>query len=144
MRIGMAHTIRRNRLNVAILASFVAGIPVAARANITISDAATNNITCSNDVCVPTAEKAVLNVADLEALLAGGNIEITTTGSGVQAGTIALDAPLNWSSGSTLVLDAHQSVLIDNLVNVSGAGAFRSRRMMEVAMAHCSLDRGVA
>lgn len=91
-------------------------------ANVAISTAQTQNMVCSAGVCTPTATNAVLNVTDLENLLAASNIEITTTGSGVQAGNIELDTPLTWSNSNMLSLDAYQSILIDQPATVSGAG----------------------
>jgi hypothetical protein len=78
----------------------------AAQAEVTISSAATSNMSCLGGVCSPTAKNAILNVTDLENLLATGNVEVTTTGSGVQAGDIDIDAALAWSSTTTLALDA--------------------------------------
>ena len=93
-----------------------------ALAAVVISSQATSNVSCSGGVCAPTAAKAVLNVVDLESLLASGNTEVTTTGSGVQAGTIALDAKLSWSAASTLELDAYQSITVQQPVSVMGSG----------------------
>ncbi len=78
---------------------------------------------CANGICAPTATDAVLNVGDLEALLAGGNVTVTTTGSGgVQASDIAVSAGLTWSHGKTLTLDAYHSLAIGQLVSVKGRG----------------------
>jgi hypothetical protein len=90
-------------------------------ADVIISSAATSNMSCSNGVCAPTATKAVLNVNDLESLLASGNVEVTTTGSGgVQADDIDVDAPFSWSNGNSLTLDAYESATIDRPVAVDG------------------------
>ena len=91
-------------------------------ANVQISSAATSNMVCGNGQCVPTAADAVLNVTDLETLLASGSVEVTTTGSGVQANNIEIDAPLSWASMSALALDAYQKILVNKPVMVSGAG----------------------
>jgi hypothetical protein len=64
----------------------------------------------------------VLNVGDLENLLASGNVTVTTTGSGVQANNIEIDAPLVWSSANALALDANQSIIMEKPVSVSGQG----------------------
>src|SRR5215469_15471355 len=45
-------------------------------AAVTISTASTQNMTCANSICAPTATDAVLNVADLEKLLASGRASI--------------------------------------------------------------------
>jgi hypothetical protein len=97
-------------------------LATAAHADVVISTAATANMSCSGGVCAPTAKNAVLNVGDLENLLASGNVEVTTTGSGSQADSIEVDAPLTWSSSSTLILNAHQSILVKRLVSVAGQG----------------------
>jgi hypothetical protein len=54
-------------------------------ADAAISTAATQNMSCASGVCAPTASDAVPNVGDLESLLASGNVEVTTTGSEVEA-----------------------------------------------------------
>ena len=73
---------------------------------------ATQDMTCAGGVCTPTAAEAVLNAGDLEGLLGSGNVEVTTTGSGVQAGSIAAAGKLTWSTANTLTLDAYTSVTI--------------------------------
>ena len=108
---------RRRGLALAIFVP-LAGIP--AHAAVTISSAGTQNMSCSNGVCVPTANAAVLNVGDLESLLASGNVEVTTTGSGVQADDIVIKAPLTWSSSNALALDAYESIVIDKPVSITG------------------------
>jgi hypothetical protein len=91
----------------------------AARADVTISSDATANISCAGGVCQPTASDAVLNVGDLENLLASGDVSVTTTGSGVQANNIDVTARLGWSANA-LTLDAYQSLSIAAPVTVSG------------------------
>jgi hypothetical protein len=93
-----------------------------AQADVTISPAATQDMSCSGGVCAPTAASAVLNVNDLETLLASGNVEVTTTGSGVQANNIVVSDALAWSAASGLTLDASQSVSIDKGIAVQGQG----------------------
>jgi hypothetical protein len=80
------------------------------------------NMSCSGGLCAPTAKNAVLNVGDLENMLASGNVEVTTTGSGIQADNIEIDAPLSWSNGSALALDARETILIKKAVSVTGQG----------------------
>ncbi len=93
-----------------------------ASADITISASATRNMSCTAGVCAPTASNAVLNVNDLENLLAAGNVEVTTTGAGVEAGNIDASANLSWSAATLLTLDAYQSLTFASSVNVTGAG----------------------
>ncbi|HEY6578394.1 MAG TPA: hypothetical protein VIY09_03665, partial [Rhizomicrobium sp.] len=94
----------------------------AANAAVVISSGETTNISCSGGMCAPTAKDAVLNVGDLETLLASGDVEITTTGAGVQAVDVRVVDSLTWSSTGTLALDAYKSVAVDAAVSVVGAG----------------------
>jgi len=79
-------------------------------------------MTCSGGVCAPTAKSAMLNVGDLETLLASGNVTVTTTGTGVQADDINVKVALSWSSTGALSLLANKSVTVDNPVSVAGLG----------------------
>jgi hypothetical protein len=110
-----------------VIAAALALAAPGAHADVVISSAATQNMTCSAGVCAPTAADAVLNVGDLESLLASGNTEVTTTGSGVQAGNVALDAKLSWSAASMLELDAYQSIAVQQPVSVMGSGGLTIR-----------------
>jgi len=94
----------------------------AAHAAVTISSDATTNMTCSGGVCAPTAADAILNAGDLETLLASGSVTVTTTGAGVQASDIVVAAPVSWSTGNTLGLDAYDSVAVDAVVSIAGRG----------------------
>jgi hypothetical protein len=91
----------------------------AARADVTISSDATANMSCAAGVCVPTASDAVLNVGDLQTMLAAGNVTVMTTGSGVQANNIAVASSLGWSA-NTLTLDAFQSISVTAPITVKG------------------------
>jgi hypothetical protein len=111
-----------------ILAATVAGtfvlFAVSARADVTISAGATRNMACAGGVCSPTAKRAVLNVTDLENLLASGNVTVTTTGSSnVQAHDIHIVAAVSWQSGSTLTLNANESIADDKSMAVEGTGS---------------------
>jgi hypothetical protein len=95
-----------------------------AQAAVTISSDATQNISCSNGVCVPTADDAVLNAGDLENLLASGDVSVTTTGAGgVEAGNIVVQAAFSWSDASALTLEAYDSIAVNKAVSVTGTGA---------------------
>ncbi|HEX4157857.1 MAG TPA: GLUG motif-containing protein [Rhizomicrobium sp.] len=100
------------------------GVPAstASLADVIISSAATKNIICANGVCTPTARDAVLNAGDLQSLLASGNVEVTTTGSAVQATNIRIDASFSWSTSSVLALDAYESIRVEKPVANSGPG----------------------
>lgn len=92
----------------------------AAHAAVTISTGTTKNMSCSAGICAPTATPAVLNVGDLENLLASGNVAVTTTGSGVQTNDIVVKAALAWSSAAILTLEGHRSLTVDQPVSVQG------------------------
>jgi hypothetical protein len=100
--------------------ALVLGAAGSASADVSISSDATANMSCANGVCQPTASDAVLNVGDLETLLAAGNVTVMTTGSGVQANNIDVTAKLGWSANA-LTLDAYQSISVTAPVTVRGA-----------------------
>lgn len=108
------------RTVLAALAAFTASTP--ALADVTISTDTTQNMSCSGGVCEPTASDAVLNVNDLEAYLASGSVEVTTTGSGVEASNIDIEAALTWSDSSALSLVATHAITVDDSVSVAGVG----------------------
>jgi hypothetical protein len=96
--------------------------PAAVSADVVISSSQTENMICTSGICTPSSLRAVLNVTDLESLLASGNVTVTTTGSGVQAENVEVDAPLTWSSDSALALDAYESIRVQKPIIVSGPG----------------------
>jgi hypothetical protein len=97
--------------------------PGVARANVVVSSGVTENMSCSAGVCSPTAVDAVLNVNDLENLLASGDVDVTTNGADVQADSIEIDAPISWAQDSSLTLDAYVSVLVNKRLAVAGPGS---------------------
>jgi hypothetical protein len=94
----------------------------AARAAVTISSRPTQNMTCTGGVCTPTAAHAVLNATDLANMLASGNVQVNT-GSGGLAKDIVIDAAFTWANGSSLSLDAWNSIAFERPVAVNGTGA---------------------
>jgi hypothetical protein len=95
------------------------------QAAVTISTAATSNMSCVSGVCTPTAANAVLNVSDLTTMLGSGNVTVNT-GSGSLAAEvedILVSASFNWASASSLTLDAYRSVTYQSAVTNNGAGA---------------------
>lgn len=100
----------------------LAATAVPAVANVTISNSTTQNMNCAAGICAPTAATAVLDVKDLESLLASGNVKVTTTGSGIQATNIRLTAKLALPSANPLTLDAYKSVIVDRPVVANGTG----------------------
>jgi hypothetical protein len=96
-----------------------------AHAAVTISSAATQNMNCVAGVCTPTAANAVLNVNDLTTMLGSGNTTVNT-GSGSlaqQVDDIIVAAGFNWTSASSLTLDAYRSVTVNQAVADNGSGA---------------------
>jgi hypothetical protein len=94
-------------------------------AAVTVSTAATANMNCSGGNCAPTAKNAVLNVNDLTALLANGNVQLSTgTGSlAQQVKDIVISGAFNWASANSLTLIAYDSITITEPVTVNGNGA---------------------
>ena len=86
----------------------------------TISTGETANIVCTAGVCTPSKKAAILNVTQLENLLASGSVKITTAGS--KSSDILITAPISWASASTLTLDAYQSLTINKSISVNGSG----------------------
>ena len=82
------------------------------------------------------------NNATLGADLATTSVTLQTTSSGASstpsgigttssgAGDINIDAPVSWSSSSTLTLEAYHSIYINAPVTISGAGASAGRLVM--------------
>ena len=105
------------------LAVAVMGAVAPAQAQITISASPTANMSCAGGICSPMAATANLNTGDLENYLASGNLEITTTGSGVQASDIIIEAGFSWTGASALALDAYHSLTFQSPVAVNGKGA---------------------
>src|SRR5262249_46634149 len=80
-----------------------------AKADLVITNKATQNVSCSNGSCTATAPNATLNVGDLTNMLAGGDVKVLTGGG---ATNIAVNVGLSWTSTSRLTLDANQSITI--------------------------------
>jgi hypothetical protein len=106
------------RLALCVLAFAMLAGP--AEAYVAISSGATAHMSCSAGICSPTAKNAVLNVSDLEAMLAGGDVTVETANG---AETIAIVAPLTWASASRLTLSSAHSVSFKAQVVVEGTGA---------------------
>ena len=90
-----------------------------AHATLTISTEATSKVTCSANVCSATAKNAVLNVTQLQTLLASSPVTIK---SGATAGSIVVNAALGWASSNSLTLDSYQSITVDKTISVNGTG----------------------
>jgi len=77
-------------------------------------------MSCDAGLCTATAQKAVLNVTDLQNMLTGGDVAVRT---GSVAKDIDIDQALTWSGTSRLTLDAQRSVIVNKQVTASGTGA---------------------
>jgi hypothetical protein len=91
----------------------------AAHADVVISSGATSNVTCTSGICTPSAPDAVLNVGDLETLLASGNVKLAAAGEPVD---VDIAAPLSWVSTNTLTLDSYHSISVQQPVAINGGG----------------------
>jgi hypothetical protein len=96
------------------------GLPDAAQAAVIISAAPTRNLACSNSICTPTADKAVLNAAELVGMLNTANVEIV---SAAPANTIIIKAAVTWVSHHKLTLKAERGVIVEAPVTVAGKGS---------------------
>src|SRR5213078_1220632 len=115
MRPSISGTPRRDRLplrRIAIVCVLTI-MPGVAHAAVNISTDPTQNMSCANGVCWPTAEKAYLNVNDVTSMLAAGDLK-GTTGAGAQ--DILVRAPFSWTSINRLTLDAQRSIRVDKAV----------------------------
>jgi len=104
----------------ALFLAAVAGA-TGAQANFIISKAPTQNVSCSNGLCVPIGRDPVLNVGDLQALLAAGNIEINTDNGKIHARNIYVETSLAWSAATALTLD--QELIVDKTISMNGSGS---------------------
>jgi hypothetical protein len=92
---------------------------VSAQADVSISSKPTQNMNCDAGICTATAQSAVLNVSDLQIMLAVGDVTVKTGA----AGDIDIRRPLTWASTKRLTLDANKSVFVSKSVSVTGTGA---------------------
>ncbi len=98
-------------------AALAACMAIPAQASMNISSAPTKNVVCSGGVCSPTAKGAILNVVDLENLLATQDVAVDT---GAGAVTLEVTAPLSWASNHRLNLNADFNVSIKSVIAVEG------------------------
>ena len=75
---GISGNSARRSTNIGLLAAALMVIAASgsARAEVLISSGATANIACVSGVCTPTKKSAVLNVTQLQSLLASGNVKV--------------------------------------------------------------------
>lgn len=91
----------------------------AANAAVAISSKSTKNMNCSAGTCTATSATAVLNVGDLQTMLASSDVVIRSGGG---AANIGITAALSWASASRLTLDADASVNVRAPIVVTGTG----------------------
>lgn len=95
----------------------LAAATLPAHATLRISNQPTNNVSCNAGTCAATAKSANLNTADLQTLLAAGNVSVVSTS---RAKNIEVRSALAWSSTHRLTLDAYSSIAIGAAVSVNG------------------------
>ena len=103
-----------------LLAIAAAAVMSPAQAALTISNNPTKNVTCGGGVCTATKARAVLNAADLAAMLASSDIAVV---SGHKARDIDVTVALDWASIHRLTLDSFGAIDFERPVTVNGTGA---------------------
>jgi hypothetical protein len=106
------------RVSASLAAALALGLSSAARADVSISSKPTQNMSCDAGVCTATAQKAVLNAGDLQAMLASGDV---TVKSGNLAQNIDFAAALTWTSTHRLMLDSYRSMAFNKPLTVAGS-----------------------
>ncbi|HEX3666048.1 MAG TPA: hypothetical protein VHU23_12555 [Rhizomicrobium sp.] len=101
----------------AVAAVLIAGVAFPAHADLSVARRATKNVSCSGGSCVATARNAVMNVADLQNLLASQSAVSLDAGP---AKNIAINTALTWTSSATLSLTANGSLIVNKPVTVAG------------------------
>jgi len=97
-------------------------VPQARSATFLISNGTTKNVSCSGGVCEATRQNAVLNVGDLENLLADGNVEVTTGTKGSGVADLQILKDLSWTSAATLTLSVNGYIYVSRPVSIAGSG----------------------
>jgi len=100
--------------------AFSAACGCGAHASVQISSRPSQNMNCTGGVCTATAQKAVLNAADLASMLASGDVRVA---SGKVAKDIDFAASLSWVSATRLTLDSYRSLSFTKVLDVAGSGA---------------------
>ena len=93
--------------------------------NVTISTAATSNMTYAAGVYTPVAgaANAIVNVSQLQSRLASTNVSISTASTGPSAGSITVSTAVSWSSGYGLTLNANGNLTVNASISNGGTGA---------------------
>ncbi|MBR0893944.1 filamentous hemagglutinin N-terminal domain-containing protein [Bradyrhizobium tropiciagri] len=85
--------------------------------NVTISNAVDSN----QAGFTATGDDSIINVGTLQTALSAANVTVATGSGGSQAGDITVAAPIAWSSGSTLTLNAYRNITVDAPVTINGS-----------------------
>jgi hypothetical protein len=88
-----------------------------AHADLSIAKEHSRNVSCSGGSCVATAADAVMNVSELQKLLAKKSA--VSLNAGV-ANNITVDAALTWTNSASLALTASGSLTVNKPVTVAG------------------------
>jgi hypothetical protein len=91
-----------------------------AQSAVTIGAGATQDMACVAGICTATAANAVLNVNDLQTMLASSSVKVAT---GAAGNNIVVGTGLTWISTNTLTLDARRSVVVNKPISVAGSGS---------------------
>ena len=110
---------RPNLVPAAALSAAALCVAPGAHADLTVSTAATKNVTCSGGVCTTTAASANLSASDLMSMLAGSSV---TLRPGSLSQNIVVEASVFWSSAHALTFDSYKSIAIDMPIQVTGNG----------------------
>ncbi len=92
-----------------------------ADAAVVISSGVTFEISCNSGVCTPTADNALLNVKQLESMLASGDVTVNSSPN-TGGYDIDVDHAITWASSSTLTLNSYGNITIDKPISVTGSG----------------------
>lgn len=85
--------------------------------DIVISSGSNSNVSGSSPF-TPSIDNgpSVLNVTTLLTALSSGNVIVQTRATGGQTGNITVDVALTWNSGTTLTLDAHNNIIVNQAI----------------------------
>jgi filamentous hemagglutinin family protein len=96
-----------------------------------ITSGSNSDTSCTSGTCSPTSSlgsgvASILNVNTLETALGESAVTVTTVGSPATTGDngdITVAAPISWSSGYSLTLDAARNIVVTSAITATGAGA---------------------
>jgi hypothetical protein len=76
-------------------------------------------MSCTSGICTPTSANAVLNVGDLQTMLASSNVKLAAAGEPVD---VDINAGLTWVSTNAFTIDSHHSINVNQPVAITGGG----------------------